>query len=489
MLTRADGRFVFEDLPEGVANLSVRKPGFFFGASGTSRRRRSVLFKVGPEATEAIVTLTPEATLSGHIEGKGGEPLEGVSIEAVRLDVNGGRRYFDRSMNSVAVSDEDGNFIITDLAPGRYYAVLKMARTFARTTGDHLRPAKDGYPASAYYPASPEGPSPTFLNLGPGQHELIQISIKPVPTFHVSGVVRSDSSWQHINSPQLLDSAGEMLSVPIEFGRSSGKFDLGTLPAGAYKLRIHAQDQDGRAADVERSIEVGSNLRDIVLALEPNISVAISVHRDFKKDHLEHGHCSMTHEGRVFDCTKMIESHVHVVLHSRKSGSLDATAMIDPRSDPPLFYVTLSPGRYRAELATAVGYIKTARFGSVDLLRDDLEISRGVTLPEIEISLGDEGGTLAGMVRIQKPVEQASVLLVPESVSLAPSTVIWTNAYGVFQRELAPGAYKAYAFEDVEQIEYTNPDALEKYASQAVHVVLAVGETTNVTLDLIPAAR
>jgi hypothetical protein len=64
------------------------------------------------------------------------------------------------------------------------------------------------------------------------------------------------------------------------------------------------------------------------------------------------------------------------------------------------------------------------------------------------------------------------------------------NPSGVFQYgEFAPGAYKAYAFEDAALIEYRNPEVLNQYASKAVRVTLSAGEKTKVNLDLIPAGE
>jgi hypothetical protein len=49
---------------------------------------------------------------------------------------------------------------------------------------------------------------------------------------------------------------------------------------------------------------------------------------------------------------------------------------------------------------------------------------------------------------------------------------------------LAPGEYLIYAF-DSDRLEYTNPDVLQAYASQAAHVTLSPNQKLQVALELI----
>jgi len=50
---------------------------------------------------------------------------------------------------------------------------------------------------------------------------------------------------------------------------------------------------------------------------------------------------------------------------------------------------------------------------------------------------------------------------------------------------LAPGDYQIYAFDHSESIEYTNRDALDAYASQAMQVTLSPNQRAKATLPLI----
>ncbi len=50
---------------------------------------------------------------------------------------------------------------------------------------------------------------------------------------------------------------------------------------------------------------------------------------------------------------------------------------------------------------------------------------------------------------------------------------------------MAPGNYLVFAFDRADKIEYTRPDALQPYASQATHVTLSPNQDARVLLNLI----
>ena len=50
---------------------------------------------------------------------------------------------------------------------------------------------------------------------------------------------------------------------------------------------------------------------------------------------------------------------------------------------------------------------------------------------------------------------------------------------------LTPGVYRIFAFDSIEGLEYTNPDALSEYASRATQVSLEPNESASVKVDVI----
>jgi hypothetical protein len=119
----------------------------------------------------------------------------------------------------------------------------------------------------------------------------------------------------------------------------------------------------------------------------------------------------------------------------------------------------VEPGKYSVDLIPhGAWYVQSAQYGQTNLLHDDLVVaSAGQSYP-MEIVLRDDGASLTGTVQTSEgPYAEATVVVVPEPAS------------------------KDYA----EGIEYSNPDALQTYASQAAHVTLSPNQKTQVALDLI----
>jgi hypothetical protein len=128
-------------------------------------------------------------------------------------------------------------------------------------------------------------------------------------------------------------------------------------------------------------------------------------------------------------------------------------------------------------------YVASALCGTTDLLREPLTVTAGQQVPAMEVVLRDDTATLSGSVRRNGDDDLFSVLLLPESGSPRLTTHAGT---GTFEMPgLAPGDYKVLAFDNVDGLEYMNPDAMKEYLSKAVPVTLTAGAKATVTLELI----
>jgi hypothetical protein len=50
---------------------------------------------------------------------------------------------------------------------------------------------------------------------------------------------------------------------------------------------------------------------------------------------------------------------------------------------------------------------------------------------------------------------------------------------------IAPGAYKVFAFDAIDSVDYRNPESLAQYASRAASVTVAPNGTASVNVELI----
>lgn len=161
------------------------------------------------------------------------------------------------------------------------------------------------------------------------------------------------------------------------------------------------------------------------------------------------------------------------------------------RGSPGAYSVMLQnvePGKYSVDLIPrGAWYVQSAQYGQTNLLYDDLSIAAAGQTYSMEVVLRNDSATLTGTVRTSDGTgAQATVVAVPEPASkIAAKVARASSQNGFIFNGLAPGEYLIYAFDYADGIEYSNPDVLQAYASQAAHVTLSPNQKTQVALDLI----
>jgi len=133
-------------------------------------------------------------------------------------------------------------------------------------------------------------------------------------------------------------------------------------------------------------------------------------------------------------------------------------------------------------------YIQSMRLGSEDLLNDGLHIDRQPD-GQIDIVIGTSPGSLNGTVRDEKrqPVPNVRILLVPtrhNRIDLFKTTR--TSESGEFHFEsVPPGDYKLFAWENIDDGAWLDPDAMELYESRGTAVAVGPASDQHVTIGLI----
>ena len=136
-------------------------------------------------------------------------------------------------------------------------------------------------------------------------------------------------------------------------------------------------------------------------------------------------------------------------------------------------------------------YVKSIRMGKVDLLEDGLDLTRGTPEP-IEIVLSGKPGRVEGMVSDAKGASApgTTVALVPQDAkrrqwaSWYGSTT--TDLHGKFSMAgLHPGEYKLFAWDDVEDTAWMDPEYLKPQESKGTLVKVVEGGLEKVELKVI----
>ena len=108
VLTDAEGRFVFKNLPKGSFGLNATKAGYLDGAYGRLRpsgTSQSIDLADGDRQTDVKVRIFRTATIAGTVNDDQGEPVVGVSLRAYRRTYVSGRRLLTLAATSSPTDD------------------------------------------------------------------------------------------------------------------------------------------------------------------------------------------------------------------------------------------------------------------------------------------------------------------------------------------------------------------------------------------------
>ena len=475
--TSADGTFVFSDLPPGNYRPVARKPGFFDDSEPQAAARAPVL---AAEQNEPIVLkLLPEAIIFGEVHDDNGTPLEGVTVRAEQWQVVNGEREV------VAVgdtrTDDEGNFRLAALRPGRYYLSFPSTNNRTWSTSHQLTSKKEedqGY-APQFYPGVPDRESASAIEIRAGAQLHVVEALARTRLFQVAGVVRGADPASGV-SLTMTNPLGDMVQKVVHLDPNTGQFQISGVPRGTYLLEAtaHRRPQAGvtssgllRVAEEDRTrltatvpLRLDGDVSGLVVVLGYGISVDLQV-----RDELS------SNPGP--------NSLHQVSLQLKPQGfRLSSRWITVPR--PPdqrgtrSRFEGLAPGVYSVS-GTPNGpwYIASMRCGSQDLLRDDLTLTAGGAQP-IEVVLRDDGAQLTvNVMKNAQPVTTGVLLFSPEYPSRSR---FFGQASSFSVGNLAPGRYYVIAVRGAENLEFRNPAAMARYLAHSTEVTL--GPRASVTI-------
>jgi hypothetical protein len=181
-LTGLDGQFLFESIPAGVFNCRVQKPGFL--SSQEVPASKPLVITAGRDAPPFLLKLVPEALIYGRISGHNGEPIESLPVQLFFERIENGKkmRAAWRSTNT----DEEGQFRLPELLPGKYFIVAGPTPTAVSFPERLSEQGAKGYPAT-FYPGVPDLSSANAIEITPGKRVEINLALSLQPFYRVSG--------------------------------------------------------------------------------------------------------------------------------------------------------------------------------------------------------------------------------------------------------------------------------------------------------------
>ncbi|MGZ4789977.1 MAG: MSCRAMM family protein, partial [Terriglobales bacterium] len=473
VVTMADGsgNFVFEGIAAGNYYLSARKPGYFTrGEANEGDGTFQSLVEVGPETHSITLKLLPESVVFGHVTDSDGLPVRRLPVQCLRLMYVEGRKQWIPAGNST--TDEDGYYRMAGLTPGTYLVVAGPSEIPSLGAMAKTAQQNAGYSA-AYFPGPVDNNTASGITINPGQLLEANLSVEAERFYTVSGSMNlppGASGWVRL----VATGAARQERGGVGMRGEGGTFMLRMTPPGDYILLGQAQ-VEGRMWNGSMPLHVAGDMTGVQLPVEPGISIIVN----FDVRRTQAAPAELPIGGRMSGRMRM---PILVSLQSTDQYARQFGAAPLP-SDPSTFaFQNVEPGTYQVNFVPMGDlYVASARYGSTDVLREKLVLTRGGQ-GSLDVVLRDDGGSLKGNITSDGKPAHGVVLIVPEHRAAYISRGA-RDASDFSLSELQPGSYSILAFDSLYDLEYSNPEALEPYMSEATHADVSAKQETTVKVE------
>ncbi len=584
MVTDAQGNFLFHDLPKGTYNMNVTAAGYDFGSYGQPRPVagtgrvldvvRPLELADGQRLGDVTIQIWKQGTLSGTVVDEANEPLVGVRVRVIAatstwsgIQASPGGGYFvntdDRGMYHIDMTpgdylvsaggspttmpataiDEYQTAMAAGQAASRAYSdsLQSAGAPFPNPTGlrigdlvvnyssplpTHLTDASDGrlfiYPTT-YYPGSRTSTTATMITLGSGEQKAgIDLQLKPVPTYRVSGSLSGPdgpmpsmgvklvvSDWGKLTSPAVsLDSVATVTDGHGEFTF------LGVVP-GQYTLQVLKRPvpDRGPTTTVTVSGAGGSSFSSVSVgapAAASQASISWAAQTVTVDDADVSGLAVTLRNGvRVTGRVEFVGSgtpptadllKVMSIMARPVPGTIGALLNVSPitRVDEHSTFSSpqFVPGSY---LLTATPpqncMVKSIMAAGVDASDYPVDISAN-DLNDVVITITDRVSKISGAVRGAdgQPAPDATVLVFPTDNKLWPRVGLSSRR----ERTTGPSRNGAYSFSGLPAGDYflvavssksgpdfTDPKIMTSLMSAAIRLTLADGDSKPQDLTIV----
>jgi 5-hydroxyisourate hydrolase-like protein (transthyretin family) len=457
----AAGKFAMKDIEPGQYRLTVDRTGFVnmeYGARSPGRTGAILSLSRAQSLKDLVVRLTPHGVVAGRVVDQDGDAVAALGVQLERYRYVNGVKQLAPS-GSVTFTNDLGEYRLFGVAPGKYYlsATYREGADGALDRSATSQPDEDYVPT--YYPGTIEATTAAELNVMPGSElRNFNFALSKTRTVRLRGRVSAlavlGRGFVSLRPRGRITGPFSNRPYPID---SNGRFEIRGVAPGSYFLEVRLQG--GQSA--RQPIEVGKgNMDDIALSVSTYLSIQGRVRIDPEAT------------------TGM--SGVRITLQSLESGGIFGNLPNTNLNSDRTFQLELvSPDRYNVVFTGLPEgfYVKAIRSGDADVLASGLDLTNGAGA-DLEVVLSPKAGQLSGVVqnsKTQQPAPGAFVVLIPQEKERRDQQSYYktttTDQTGSFiLKSLVPGTYKAFAWEDIENGAYMDPDFVKPFESSGESV-------------------
>ncbi|MEP7352008.1 MAG: carboxypeptidase regulatory-like domain-containing protein [Acidobacteriota bacterium] len=503
-ITDQQGKFTFTSVPAGGFELTARREGFlpYSYASGIAAERPSPLSMNDKDSKEVTLTMTRTGSFSGRVldeDGKLYPDADGMSV--FRMVRSNGQLV---PVEVVGISGDrsaaPGEFRFYEIPPGDYYLVIfpgtgagSRTNPVPRTVISKTISAPDQVSLNyvrTYFPNATDLAAAGVIRVLPGQETKgIDVRLGKARVFRVSGkATESDLQDRQAEGPTVHLTLREFplrgTSVNL---RPDGSFEFANVAPGDYHLSaslfstVTGTDSKGQPIHGPRAyaaMDIVVSRQDITDLKLPGSNFDLP------------GIVKLASDTSASDNKPALSIAVgrRMGMNPGASGSFVADIV---KPDGSFVLYNLIAENYQAQFPiTTDTYLSSVRLGDEEIRSTTFDFRTGPRSGPLVITLNKSPGRIVGAVTSDKPTTAttATVILVPEARN-APEwnfRRITTDAYGQFSfNSVAPGEYRAYAWEELDEKGEFQPALLKPYRERSELVTVTANSATTVPLTLI----
>jgi hypothetical protein len=485
--TDTKGNFRIVDLDPAQYRIRASHNGYldaYFGAR-KSFQSGTIITLTGGQTLEGFqVKLSPFGVIAGVVRDADGDPIDNASIVLYASRFSKGERKVERE-DSTETNDL-GEYRFAHLEPGRYY-ISAHPEPHEERTIDHS-PESDGprvFPTLTFYPDSPDSAAAVPIDLEAGARRTgTNITLQKRPLYTISA---------HVDTPPGMRASVTLGYPEDRFGIDNeatvdkdNNVTVTGISSGSYVMRVHA-------AEPRKSFD-GT----VDFFADRGMCNVVSIPVVIDHANIEGLHASVKACGWISG---------HVIVRDEKGQQRPANSRLteiltDHESKS---VVIKEDGSFRASLSSghhAIGfpdisrqhlYVASIRAGNQDVLRGGFSTSDSEQI-DLEAVLASDGGTISGTVvdAEDKPAAGAIIAVIPSDPALrARKDFTWNTVAdqsGHFEMKgIAPNEYKVFAWADIEEEGWFDPETLNKVEGKGEPVsVKAMEASPALKLHPIP---
>ena len=456
--TGDNGEFSFSDLAPARYRLQAEKSGYVAGHF--PRTKALVRLLSGDIVNDVTLRLVSVSVVTGYVLEGNGDPLAKAVVRLLRYKYYpGGRRL---TVAREAISDERGEYRIGDLNPGRYYVVA----SYHSRISDIVCPP-------VYYPDVASFDDAVPIRLLPNDEVPIKFVLLPGKPVRVRG---SLSGWSGTVRVSLIPHGGVPYAQLLSVETSNGTFQFKSVLPGDYTVLATSENTD-EMLEGAISITVGDHE---LTGLSVRLGMRLAHKRLWVSFDSPPGSAST--EDIVISLHPAIRSNEESIIAAENDLSAE-THEISTRGGNPIDLPSPGPFVVSAEKLPGDSYVESADFQGRGYW--------GPPMPGTEhlvLHLSPHGGSVEGVVldSTDHPIAGAVVAAVPQRApndGVDQSRTTTTDQSGLFALHgLANTMYDIYAWDDVPDGAFYDPDFLADYAEAALGINIDSGKHYAVKL-------